>query len=286
MKRDAGKEAGLRHREAENLYLLGAQPRPLRRASAQEVAVDRNESFWAPEEGVDGDQRGNRSRPLPRTHLTPAELERMKLLGVDARHVAGPPNGFIVGDAAPPELGDIVWRDHCPAVPVPRPGSTGDRLDAVRGHERRGVPRDADAPQPLRSLPDSVARGSRDAVRWSREAGFEIAAIGGTWRVLLLGDRVAQAFGIGGFFGKPTTETIAEECSIEMLAIPFPSGLSHGFYNDPKMQKLAGLAVPVGRGTRMNNQPESEGQHDQELQRREGVLGDDGQAIATCSATA
>lgn len=172
-------------------------------------------------------------------HLSERELAlARRYCGVTPELVDGPPVAVVVGESPGPNT-----RGRHPLMPFPV-GAAGSRLASYAAMPagqwlgrfyRRNL--FASHVEDGWSAVDARARAA-ELREWMLSLG--------SFRVLLLGRRVADAFGID----RPWTRV--EEfhvdsggdtgTTLELLAIPHPSGLNHD-YNDPRVRVAAGAAV-------------------------------------------
>lgn len=170
-------------------------------------------------------------------HLSRLEMRLAATkLGVDLSAIAGPPVGAIVGEAPGPNT-----SPDLPMFPLPS-RSAGGRLlgyarispaDYLGRLARRNLfPELADWSVP-------AARGrSFELLWWLRNMRPRIR------RVLLLGGRVAAAFGVEEFWRPRRLHR-----DLTLVAIPHPSGRNR-LYNDPEICRRAGAEVRWAAGMR------------------------------------
>lgn len=168
-------------------------------------------------------------------HLSPAEIRLARTwLGVERHEIAGPPEGVIVGEAP--------GKHTSPRLPMfPWPASSaGGRLLKMAGItageyigrlRRRNLWETYEQAEEA-GAPEDRARGEL--------ALDSIFAFDANERIVVLGDRVARAFGLDGIW-KSRTVTRGDT-TVEIKSIAHPSGRSL-VYNDAKARACAQAAV-------------------------------------------
>lgn len=176
-------------------------------------------------------------------HLTHVELRlAAKFVGMTPAMVDGPPEGVIVGESPGPNT-----AGRRPLMPWPA-GASGERLmkfaDMTPGQYLGRFVRFNLFPFHVPADEWNVERAQRSAVTLRDSLVAE-----GTWRIVLLGARVAKAFGIDSpwtrveeFHANATGGTV-----ITLVALPHPSGLNHD-YNNERVRYAAGAAVRWAAG--------------------------------------
>lgn len=171
-------------------------------------------------------------------HLSNVELRlALRFAKVTPAMIDGPPEGVIIGESPGP---NTVGRR--PLLPWPI-NASGDRLMRMAGIT------------PGQYLGRFLRFNLFDAHvpddQWSKEAAVVRAntiksrlVSDGSWRALLLGQRVATAFGVDAPWTRVEEFHPTEDggTTFAMVAIPHPSGLNRD-YNDEKVRLAAGGAV-------------------------------------------
>jgi hypothetical protein len=171
-------------------------------------------------------------------HLAPVDVRlARRWLGVSREDIAGPPVGMLVGEAPGPNT-----SGRLPLFPWPASSAAG-RLLKLSGLK----PGDFLGRFFRRNLFDIYTDTWHAPMARERAEQIleEIAAVG-SLRVLLLGTRVAAAFGLDSLWSRRTVERLVplsnEQVLIELASIPHPSGRNQ-VYNDAKARAAAQTAV-------------------------------------------
>ncbi len=168
-----------------------------------------------------------------------SELERRAaaiLMKVDLAAIAGPPVGAIVGEAPGPNT-----RAALPMFPLPE-RSAGGRLLEYSGMDAA----DYLGRVARRNLFDELKSWSvPEARRQVFEVWWWLNGKPRVRRVVLLGNRVAAAFGVERMW----SATTFSRRNLTVVAIPHPSGKCR-VYNDEAARKRAGAVVRWAAGIR------------------------------------